>query len=246
MRGYKTSDIPGKDEIDQVAVATLPPALRSLLPKWRERYNEIETAWRMPPARLNTLRWTFGREIAEAIDTRDEGDPVVPIVDALASALGCSRPHVYNLVNVGRIFADPLPLQHWTVLTILARLDEPERQRLLAEIPDWAPRDLLPRKRRSDDLLPQARAAEELARRAEAFVKAALDAYSQLEPLVQAYFLADRIREFDLSRARDEAEGKRLLGMIAEALDSFGQNAPDCVDVSASDAAEEDDDVFDV
>ncbi|MBE9565224.1 MAG: hypothetical protein IMF16_00545 [Proteobacteria bacterium] len=140
------------------AAAEILADLKEQFSAWRARLAEIEERARPDRAPLTRMRWQLGHDIASALERR--AGEVLPthLFTAMAEWLGCSRSQIYNLVNVGAAFSEPLPPQHWETLCRLSRIEDPaHRQIALAELPNWAPVRSLASHRPAESKIDQAR-----------------------------------------------------------------------------------------
>jgi len=221
-----------KEEIAE-ATCDLGPEIEARLPEWRERILEIDQVRQPWAPVLNGLRRDLGREIHLALTSLAESENRTRRMEWIADSLGCSRTLIYNLVNVGAAFPGDLPLQHWSNLAALARLDESERERWLATHPDWAKAKDAPAPHQDDDLTPQSQANRAESRDAEEALGIAREAYDALPAIVKARFLAEELAELDLSplhpdlrrgtARRIQAAAARVISQVPELAAAAGR-----------------------
>ncbi len=92
----------------------LPPELESRVSDWRQRLLQLEPVFAIPETDRVCRYWELSKEIAELVAPRAERGARTRLMTALAARLECSRPQLYNLYNVGIVFADGLLDQEWT------------------------------------------------------------------------------------------------------------------------------------
>lgn len=198
----------GEDQIERgVSAAPLPPGIGELLADWQVRLAAIEAAQEPAPEDLNQMKWDLGRDICSVIEAAAAESARTPLIKGIADRLECSGSLIYNLTNVARAFPDGLPRQRWDMLARLARMKPEERNRLLADLPDWAPTRSLSRQGRPRQASPEDDANRRESQSRATRLAAARAEVQTLHPVDRIDFTLELIRTLDLSPLSSAEQG---------------------------------------
>ena len=208
-------------QASRAAGAVLPAEVASRLPDWGQRLARIGELSRAEGETAKYLKWELGREINEALGRRGSREKRTPLLVRIADGLGCSRPHLHNLVAVARAWPDRLPDHAWPFLLALLPHPQAERDRLLADLPPDAPASAVPRPRR--DLSPEVGAKRRASRQNTDLEDAARQAFDQLPIESKVTLLVEWLRSFDAGALAGNPSLALLIRPVCGAASALGE-----------------------
>lgn len=205
----------------------LSPEVEGQLSGWRARLLEIDQVQQPSLAEINQMRWGLGCEIRDAIDRAGPQEGRTPTIAAIAERLDCSASLVYNLTNVARAFRESLPRQRWDTLARLARMGPDERQRILADLPDWAPTRSVPSRRQHRELTPDWKAAKEESDRRAALCRAIEADFAALPKEERPHLVLRLLRSLDLDALPTYFDRDEVIGQFEQAVLRLRESVPE-------------------